>query len=77
MIDLGLRITEQEQSPMKNYATGDVIEHKDLPGFRMRVRETAPCETDAARPEPHLTYRITDPEGNEDWLCAYDVRRVE
>lgn len=59
-----------------HYAVGDVIEHVGMPGFRMVVEATEPCETDPARPDPHLAYRVTDPEGCQDWLCAHDVRRV-
>lgn len=55
---------------------GDVIEHTLMPGFSMVVQQAQTCELDFARPEPHLRYRIVDPEGNEDWLCAYDVRKV-
>jgi hypothetical protein len=54
---------------------GDSIEHDLVPGFTMRVKGTRPCETDGARPEPHDAYQVTDPEGNEDWLCAYDVHK--
>jgi hypothetical protein len=62
---------------MDRYKTGDTIEHELMPGFAMRVQDTRECETDAARPEPHSAYKITDPDGNEDWLCAYDVLKVE
>lgn len=53
--------------------TGDTIEHELVHGYPMKVRDTRQCETDSARPEPHLAYQVTDPDGNEDWLCAYDV----
>ena len=33
------------------------------------------CETDSGRPDPHLAYKISDPDGNEDWLCAHDVQK--
>lgn len=57
---------------MEQYRTGDVIEHKHLPGFEMTIHDTAPCpgQTDA---RPHLAYKITDPDGCQDWLCAHDV----
>jgi hypothetical protein len=58
------------------FVVGQQIEHNDLPGFRMEILETASCEQDAARPESHHRYRITDPEGQQDWLCAYDVHAV-
>ena len=61
---------------MDQYKTGDTIEHHLMPGFTMAVLDTRDCETDGTRPEPHLAYKVTDPEGNEDWLCAYDARRV-
>lgn len=55
---------------------GDTIYHYLLPRFTMTVLDTRPCEVDWNRPEPHLAYKIIDFEGNEDWLCAYDVRRT-
>jgi len=61
---------------MDQFKPGDEIEHNLMPGFVMRVQAAAGCEIDGARPEPHQQYKITDPEGNEDWLCAYDVRRA-
>lgn len=60
---------------MDQFGVGDAIEHQYMPGFTMTVQETRECEQDFARPESHLAYKITDPEGNEDWLCAYDVRK--
>ncbi|MEV4505479.1 hypothetical protein [Streptomyces klenkii] len=59
-----------------NYDIGDAIYHELLPHFTMTVLDTGPCEVDPVRPEPHLAYKIIDFEGNEDWLCAYDVRRA-
>jgi hypothetical protein len=53
---------------------GERIEHKLMPGFAMTVQAAEPCETDNGRPDAHSRYKITDPDGNEDWLCAYDVR---
>lgn len=53
---------------------GDLIEHKLLPGFGMTIQEVAPCPQDQGRPLPHNSFRIVDPEGEEDWLCGYDVR---
>lgn len=55
---------------------GDRIEYELMPGFVMLVEESEPCETDCARPESHRQYQVTDPDGNTDWLCAYDVRKV-
>jgi|HubBroStandDraft_4_1064222.scaffolds.fasta_scaffold538057_4 hypothetical protein len=60
---------------MDQFKPGDIIEHRLMPGFTMPVLETRECETDSNRPEPHLAYKVEDPEGNEDWLCAYDVQR--
>ena len=57
-------------------AVGDRIEHELVPGFTMTVEAVKPCVTDAVRPEAHLQYQVTDPEGNTDWLCAYSVRKV-
>lgn len=61
---------------MDQYQPGDVIEHRLVPGYRMPVEDTRDCETDANRSEPHLAYQVTDPDGNTDWLCAYDVQRL-
>lgn len=61
---------------MTSFKAGDRIEHVLMPGFVMTVLDTRACETDFARPEPHLAYKIRDPENNEDWLCAHDVRLV-
>jgi hypothetical protein len=60
---------------MDQFKVGDTIEHRLMPGFTMTVRETRECDSDANRPESHLAYRIEDPEGNEDWLCAHDVQK--
>ena len=57
-------------------AVGDIIEHELMPGFRMQVQAVADCDTDWNRSEPHLKYTITDPAGNQDDLCAYDVRKA-
>ena len=54
---------------------GDRIAHKLLRGFSMEVLAVEPCEV-AAGQEPHDSYKIIDPEGAEDWLCAHDVVRV-
>lgn len=56
--------------------TGDLIEHDLIPGFRMTVLEATACEIDGTRNVPHKQYRVVDPEGREDWLCAYDVHTV-
>ena len=55
---------------------GDRIVHVLLTGFSMPVEAVEPCEMSSTRSEPHNKYKITDPEGNEDWLCAWDVRKV-
>ena len=55
---------------------GDRIEHKLMPGFAMVIQAAQECETDGSRSEPHRQYMITDPDGNVDWLCAYDVQAV-
>ena len=55
---------------------GDKINHKLIPlGVfpPMTILDVKDCETDAARPEPHSQYQVIDPEGSEDWVCAYDV----
>ena len=55
-------------------AAGDRIEHELMPGFVMTVQDVRRCENDSGRPELHDAYKVTDPDGSEDWLCAYDVR---
>ena len=57
-------------------AVGDKVEHDLMPGFAMAVEDVADCETDTNRSLPHSQYKITDPEGNTDWLCGYDVSKV-
>ena len=57
-------------------AVGDKIEHDLMPGFTMIVHAVEPCETDGTRSEPHSRYKIIDPDEVDDWLCAYDVRKV-
>jgi len=47
-----------------------------MPGFVMTVQAVEPCETSGERSAPHNSYKITDPEGNEDWVCGWDVRKV-
>jgi hypothetical protein len=57
-------------------AVGDLIAHDLMPEFVMAVEETRDCETDWNRSQPHLAYRITDPVGQADWVCSYDVHKV-
>ncbi len=57
-------------------ATGDKIVHDLMPGFVMTVQEVRACEQSGNRYFPHSQYRITDPEGQEDWLCAFDVTKI-
>ena len=66
----------EDSQPLQGALIGDPIEHKLMPGFPMLVEEVEPCETGPGRDEPHSQYQITDPEGNTDWLCAYDVVRA-
>ena len=56
---------------MSEIKSGDMIEHNLMPGFRMRVEAVEPCET-----PDHSQFKITDPEGQMDWLCERDVRKV-
>lgn len=62
--------------PWDDAKPGDKIEHDLMPGFVMVVEDVATCERDGTRPEDHAKYKVTDPDGNEDWLCAYDVHRA-
>jgi hypothetical protein len=55
---------------------GDRVVHDLMPGFAMTVEDVDACEPDGTRSTPHQQYLITDPEGNQDWLCAYDVTKV-
>jgi len=55
---------------------GDTIEHELMRGFPMKVEAVSPCESDWNRDTPHSKYAVTDPEGNTDELCAYDVVKV-
>ncbi len=66
---------EDQLMPVEQYEAGTLIEHRLMPGFTMTVQDTRDCETDANRPDPHKAYKVTDPEGNEDWLGAHDVQR--
>ena len=63
-------------APAKNLGLGDKIEHDLMPGFVMEIQAVEPCETDGNRSEEHAKFRITDPGGDQDWLCAYDVHRA-
>lgn len=61
---------------MKRLSVGQTIEHHEMPGFVMKIEAVKECEVDQFRSEPHSQYQITDPEGSQDWLCAYDVHEV-
>lgn len=64
-------------APAKNVGLGHKIEHDLMPGFVMEVQGVGTCEPDGVRSEEHAQYRVIDPGGNEDWLCAYDVHQVQ
>jgi hypothetical protein len=66
----------EDNASLHGAAPGDRIEHKMLPGLILAVQEVKDCELDGARPEPHSQYRVLGPDGNTDWLCAYDCRAV-
>ena len=61
-------------APAQNIGLGD--RNGLLPGFVMEVQGVATCETDGSRSQEHAKFKVTDPEGNEDWLCAYDVHKA-
>ena len=63
-------------APARHLGHGDKIEHDLMPGFPMTIQGVGTCETSVTGHEPHAKYKITDPDGNEDWLCAYDVHPV-
>jgi len=65
-----------DDTPAEDISLGEKIEHKLMPGFTMEVNGIKGCETGPGRETPHMQYKITDPDGNADWLCAYDVRRA-
>lgn len=58
---------------------GDVIRHKLVPQFHMPVLAVEPCVGERADfpGVEHQSYKVIDPEGNEDWLCGLDVELVE
>lgn len=66
----------EDNHPLADVRINDSIEHKLMPGFAMAIEGIRSCVTDSYRPEPHMKYKITDPDGNTDWLCAYDVRKA-
>jgi len=60
---------------MDQFKTGDIIEHRLMPGFTMTVLETRDCKAEAPFRDPHLAYRVTDPGGNDVWLCGHEVQK--
>jgi hypothetical protein len=69
------KATGEKEQLMDQFKTGDIIEHRLMPGYPMKVEDTCECEIDGNRPELHLAYKVTDPDGNTDWLCAHDVQK--
>jgi hypothetical protein len=63
-------------APALNLKVGDRIEHDLMPGFAMEIHAVRDCETDGNRDQPHDAYQITDPGGNADWLCSFDVHEA-
>jgi hypothetical protein len=63
-------------TPAAGVKAGDKITHDLLPSFVLHVREVKPCETGGSRPGPHDQYLVADPEGYDDWLCAFEVTPV-
>jgi hypothetical protein len=61
------------REPVRDLGPGHRIEHDLMPGFVMEIRGVRSCQADSARPEEHAAFKVTDPRGKEDWLCAYDV----
>jgi hypothetical protein len=64
--------------PIQGVKVGDVIGMDLIPdalwtGPVLEVRE---CETNGGRQIPHSSFRVLDPEGIEDWLCAYDAHKA-
>lgn len=55
---------------------GDKIVHKLVPDFQMEVKEIEPC-IPLPGEEPHNSFLIDDPTGEEDWVCQRDVLKVE
>lgn len=54
---------------------GDFIHHDLIVGFATKVLEIRPCIPDWARPLDHDQYQVVDPDGQLDWVCAYDVSK--
>ena len=63
-----------ELKPVEGFAIGDTVEHRLVPGYRMPVQDRKPCETDAIHPAEHPSYLVRDPQGEETWVCHYDVQ---
>lgn len=54
---------------------GDMIQFKGLP-FKMKIRGVRTCEAEHKK-KSHVAYKITDPEGQTDWVCERDVILVK
>jgi hypothetical protein len=65
------------REPARGITLGGKIAHDLEPGFVMTVEAVEPCDMGGALPEEHAQFQVTDPAGNTDWLCAYDVHRAE
>jgi hypothetical protein len=68
----------EDNAPLRDAAPGDRIEHKMLPGFAVTVQEVRPCEGGITTDQdgPHSEYLVINPEGDPEWLCGRDVRKV-
>ena len=56
---------------------GGRVVHDHLPGYVMEVLNKKPCETDPVlHPVEHSQYLVTDPAGDEKWVCGYELHRV-
>jgi hypothetical protein len=62
--------------PAEGLGLHDRIAHDLMPGHVMAILEVRPCDTDDVRQPDHSEYRVVDPGGNSDWLCAFDVHPI-
>lgn len=61
---------------MEQFKIGDKLMHTRVPADQAAVLTVLKTRKCGELPHTHLAYRVTDPEGTEDWVCAYDLRPV-
>ena len=55
---------------------GDILRYENFP-MDFKVIDVKPCAQDGPRSDPHNQYLILDPLGVPDWVCGWDVRKVQ